>query len=89
MDEMAARLLERFAKGKTKIPLQRDWKRFYEFLIYIHQQSLLISAADIVEHLVANGLPIDEARRVSWIFIHGAGLLLEYDITRDRQSASH
>ena len=64
LDEKAHHLLQAFAKNATRdTPHPEGWRRFYDFIIYIHRRRLYVNGPDVKDHLVDYGVTIHAARR--------------------------
>jgi hypothetical protein len=80
MKNRAKRLLDFFAEAANRRALDADdWTRFYEFVIFAHQQGVGMNNADIIVQLRNAGFPSDLAIRLGSEYTHYLGLLSLYD----------
>jgi hypothetical protein len=80
MDQKAVQLLDAFAAAVTHHALTAaDWRRLYEFTLYIHRTRLSVTPRTVGQHLMSHGFSLQKAKFVSTEFKRFCDLLVLYD----------
>ena len=80
MDETAEKLLKYFAEATNRSLLHpTDWKRFFEFAIYVHEHGLSIKDHDVSAHLRNHSFPPELSVRLGSEYANYLDLLNLYD----------
>jgi hypothetical protein len=83
MDQKAVQLLDAFARAiKHNALTAADWRRLYDFTIYIHRSRLSVTAWNVGQHLITHGFSLQKAKFVSTEFKRFSELLALYDHQR-------
>lgn len=79
MDETAEKLLDSFAVLANKSLLyHEDWRRFFEFTIYVYRSGLAVNGRNVSNRLFAHNFPKALAVRLSSDFENFLDLLALY-----------
>jgi hypothetical protein len=80
MDQKAVQLLDTFAREVRHMALTaEDWRRLYDFTLYIHRARLSVTPWSVGQHLKAHGFSLQKAKFVSTEFKRFSELLALYD----------
>jgi hypothetical protein len=80
MDQKAVQLLDAFARAPRGNALTAaDWRRLYDFTLYIHRARLSVTAWNVGQHLMTHGFSLQRAKFVSTEFKRFSELLALYD----------
>jgi hypothetical protein len=80
MDQKAVQLLDAFASCvKQNALTAADWRRLYDFTLYIHCARLSVTPWNVGQHLMTHGFSIQKAKFISTEFKRFSELLDLYD----------
>ena len=80
MDQKAVQLLDAFARAIQHSALTgADWRRLYDFTLYIHRARLSVTPWNVGQHLMTHRFSLQKAKFVSTEFKRFSELLALYD----------
>jgi hypothetical protein len=80
MDQKAVQILDAFANAVEHNALTAaDWRRLYDFTLYIHRARLSVTPWNVGQHLMTHGFSFQKAKFVSTEFKRFSELLALYD----------